>query len=220
MEYSTTLKSEPFLSLRLSEDKQIYTPDAQIGAKLYSLLPEKNTYTLKLCRLELDTYARVERMLTERSLAKNSIIAGIMSSPEATDCRKKDIVLSSAGYISPFLVSDFFLGDTTKNGLYILSFADAGVTEKFDTFIAPILFSIIDTHLTLKVDTSGKMMVLATDIATGKPRPDTQITLMRNISRTHTEKWDPLTGKTENIYLPLTTQSFATGIVIGRTDPL
>ena len=96
--------------------------------------------------------------------------------------------------------------------------ADGGDTEKFQKFIAPILFSIVDTHIIMKVDASGKMLFLATDIITGKPLPDQEITLLRNISRTHTEKWDPVTGNTEKIYLPLTTQAFATGIVIGRTD--
>ncbi len=62
------------------------------------------------------------------------------------------------------------------------------------------------------------MMVLVTDIATGKPVPGQEIKLLRNVSRTHTEKWDPNTGKIDKIYLPLTTESFATGIIIGRTD--
>ncbi len=62
------------------------------------------------------------------------------------------------------------------------------------------------------------MMILATDMTTGKPLPDQEIKLLRNISRTHTEKWDPNTGRTDKIYLPLTTNSFATGIIIGRTN--
>ena len=100
----------------------------------------------------------------------------------------------------------------------MLSLASPGDGEKYAKPIVPIIFSIVDTHITLKVDASGKMMVLATDISTGKPLPDQEITLMRNISRTHTEKWDPNTGKTDKLYLPLTTQSFATGIVVGKTD--
>lgn len=220
IEYQTTLQAKPFLSLRLGENKQIYTPNEQIPAKLYSLLPARNSYTLKLCRLELDTYARVERILSDRTLQKNAGISQILDSHEASDCRKKDVVITPDGYVSPFFVSDFFLWDTSKNGLYMLSFADPSVTSAFDTFISPILFSIVDTHLTLKVDASGKMQILATDISTGKPRSDMEVTLMRNISRTHTEKWDPLTGKTENIYLPLTMASFATGIVIWRTDSI
>jgi hypothetical protein len=88
----------------------------------------------------------------------------------------------------------------------------------YKNFIRPLLFSIIDTHLTLKIDASGKMMVLATDIKTGNPLPDQNIRVMRNISRTHTERWDPNTGIVERQYLPLTAQAFATGISLGKTD--
>ena len=217
-EYSTTLKSEPFLSLKLTDHKQIYTPTETIQAKLYTLLPPKNTYPLKLCRVNLEVYARLERMLSETSRLDNTPIPKLLSSKEVSDCREKDIVLTSWGYISPFTINDFLPADAKKTGLYVLSFANSEDTEKFQKFIAPIIFSIVDTHITLKVDASGKMMVLVTDIATGKPVPGQEIKLLRNVSRTHTEKWDPNTGKIDKIYLPLTTESFATGIIIGRTD--
>ena len=217
-EYSTTLKSEPFLSLKLADNKQIYTPKENIQAKLYTLLPPKNTYPLKLCRVNLEVYARLERMLSETSRLDNTTLSKLLSSKDLSDCREKDIVLRSWGYVSPFTINDFLPADAKKTGLYVLSFAKSEDTEKFQKFIAPIIFSIVDTHITLKVDASGKMMVLVTDIATGKPIADQEIKLLRNISRTHTEKWDPNTWKTDKIYLPLTTESFATGIIIGRTD--
>ena len=218
LEYSTTLKSEPFLSLKLSQNKQIYTKNEPIAAKLYTLLPAKKSYTLKLCRLNLEGYARVERTLSDTSLINNQSFRSLLSSQEVSECREKEIVLKEGGYVSPFTISDFFLSDAKKTGLYMLSFAKDEDTQGFQKFIAPILFSIVDTHITMKVDASGKMMILATDISTGKPLPDQEIKLLRNISRTHTEKWDPNTGKTEKLYLPLTTQSFATGVIIGKTD--
>jgi uncharacterized protein YfaS (alpha-2-macroglobulin family) len=215
-EYSTTLKSEPFLSLKLTENKQIYRPDETIQAKLYTLLPPKSAYTLKLCRTNLETYARLERMLTDSTRADRASIEMLSSS--LSDCREKDIVLTTWGYVSPFAVDDFFASGTKTTWLYVLTFAKWEDTEKFQKSISPIIFSIVDTHITMKVDTSGKMMILATDLTTGLPLQDQEITIMRNISRTHTEKWDPVTGKTDKIYLPLTAQAFATGIIIGKTD--
>lgn len=41
---------------------------------------------------------------------------------------------------------------------------------------------------------------------------------MRNITRTHIEKWNSTTQKTDIEYVPLSAQSFATGVVLGRTD--
>lgn len=76
----------------------------------------------------------------------------------------------------------------------------------------------MDSHVTMKVDSSGKMMFFVTDILTGKPLADQEITLMRNITRTYEESWNSTTNETERTYLPFSTQAFATGIVIGRTN--
>jgi hypothetical protein len=59
--------SEPFLSLRLNERKQIFTQSEVLNAKLYALKAEKENYTLKLCKLSLEDYSQVERMLTNVS---------------------------------------------------------------------------------------------------------------------------------------------------------
>jgi hypothetical protein len=92
-EYSTTLKSEPFLSLKLTDNKQIYRPDETIQAKLYTLLPPKNTYPLKLCRTNLETYSRIERMLSDATRSNNVSINSLTSS--LSDCQEKDIVLTA-----------------------------------------------------------------------------------------------------------------------------
>lgn len=68
------------------------------------------------------------------------------------------------------------------------------------------------------MDASGKILVQALDIANGKPRTNQEIRLLRNITRTHKEKWNPTTRKNEIEYLPLTAQSFATGVILGKTD--
>jgi hypothetical protein len=120
LEYSTTLKSEPFLSLKLSQNKQIYTKNEPIAAKLYTLLPAKKSYTLKLCRLNLEGYARVERTLSDPSLINNQSFRSLLSSQEVSECREKEIVLKEGGYVSPFTISDFFLSDAKKTGLYML----------------------------------------------------------------------------------------------------
>jgi hypothetical protein len=106
--FSETIQSEPFLSLKLTEPKSIYAPDEPIQAKLYALLSPKNTYTLKLCRTNLESFSRVEKILTDSQYAKSETIASMINSSDFFECRAKDIVVSSNGYISPFLVDEFF----------------------------------------------------------------------------------------------------------------
>lgn len=88
----------------------------------------------------------------------------------------------------------------------------------FEKLAKPVIFTVMDSHITMKVDASGKLFFLVTDLTTGKPLPDQEITVMRNITRTYTETWNPTTYQSDREYLPLTTQAFATGIVLGRTN--
>lgn len=66
----------------------------------------------------------------------------------------------------------------------------------------------------MKVDASGKMSFLVTDLSTGKPRENQTITLSQNISRTYNEQWNKTTQKYDIIYLPLSTSSFAPGVMV------
>lgn len=84
--------------------------------------------------------------------------------------------------------------------------------------MSPLLFTVMDSHITMKVDSSGKMMFLVTDIVSGKPLANQVITVMRNITRTYHEAWDPTTNQTDRQYIPLTSQAFATGILLGTTN--
>ena len=61
------------------------------------------------------------------------------------------------------------------------------------------------------------MMVLATDIVTGAPLPDQDITVRRNITHTYTDTWNSVLGTTSRSYLPLSSQAYAPGVAIGRT---
>ena len=57
--------SEPFLSLGLPSRRTMFRAGEDIGAKLYSIKTPKDVYTMKLCRVSMEGYARAERMITE-----------------------------------------------------------------------------------------------------------------------------------------------------------
>lgn len=100
----------------------------------------------------------------------------------------------------------------------MLTFSSKSDIENFPRLVKPLLFSVVDTHITMKVDASGKILILATDLATGKPLPGQEITAMRNITRTYIDKWNQDTQTSTKEYLPLSAQNFATGIILGKTD--
>ncbi len=214
-EYYITPQKEPFLSLRFSSDRSIYAKGEKIPVKLYALSTPKNSYSLKLCQVSLDPYSRLERIVDESDLKYRDSVYNILNSKtDAFGCVKKDIVLSGSGYISPFDVTDLMNNQSLKTGLYVLYFRDQNDTASFPRFIKPLVFSVVDTHLTMKVDASGNMLILATDLLTGKPLVGQEITAMRNISRTYIDKYDQNTQTSTKEYLPLSAQRFATGIVL------
>lgn len=111
VDYEIIAKQEPFLSLRLADARTYYTPDEDIPMKLYALKSPKNTYSIKLCRVPLEQYARLERILAD-DISENEIDQSyaILNGSGAYGCAKKDIDLTATGYVSPFSVDDIAPG--------------------------------------------------------------------------------------------------------------
>ena len=63
-----------------------------------------------------------------------------------------------------------YASQTLAPGLYILAPREKEVAMGFSRIVLPRVFSVVDTQVTMKVDASGKMQFLATDINTGAPR--------------------------------------------------
>lgn len=190
-QYTVEPKQEPFVDLRLADNRQYYRPDESIKAKLYALKAPKRSYSIKLCHLSLETYARAERILTsDMTGSQSDALYDIMSGSGSSGCNKKDIDLTNTGYVSNFSLQDIALGGKLTPGMYIVGLTQKSDATSFRNLVMPILFTVMDTHITMKVDASGKMLFLVTDISTGAPLPDQDITVMRNITRTYTEKWD------------------------------
>jgi uncharacterized protein YfaS (alpha-2-macroglobulin family) len=99
-----------------------------------------------------------------------------------------------------------------------MAYADQVDIAGFDRWVAPRTLSIIDTHITMKIDSSGKMQFLATDIRTGEPRGWQDIVLRSNISQLYTQTWDSSQQENHITYLPLSTLSWGTGDLLGKTN--
>lgn len=71
------------------------------------------------------------------------------------------------GYMTPFRANDLAPNRNLIPGLYALSFANVeDIMALSGKLVQPLLFSVVDTHITMKVDASGKMMLLVTDLMT------------------------------------------------------
>jgi uncharacterized protein YfaS (alpha-2-macroglobulin family) len=207
----------PFLSLGLSGRRTMFRLGEPIGAKMYTLKTPKQEYPLTLCQISLEWYARTERMIAENDKKYTDNLYELLGSKEVNSCIKKDIVVTPWESISPFDVRQFSSWGTLSPGLYILAFQNKDDISWFDRFIVPRVFSVIDTQVTLKVDASGKMQVLTTDINTGEPRSKQEISLLQNIQHTFTEEWNASTSTYDRKYFPLSNPYFSKGISIWST---
>lgn len=142
----------------------------------------------------------------------------MLHGPDAFNCTKKDIVLTETGYVSEFDIREFRSERSLVPGMYMLTFTNQDDILGFQKPVRPLLFTVMDSHITMKVDASGKMMFLVTDLSTGKPLANQEVRVMRNITRSYIERWNPETSQSEREYLPLTAQAFATGVIIGKTN--
>lgn len=78
--------------------------------------------------------------------------------------------------------------------------------------MAPRVFAVVDTHITMKIDTNGKIQLLATDIQTGQPRASQDIVIRNNISQLYKQDWNSSKQSYDITYTPLGAMSWGTGI--------
>ena len=218
-EYSLTPERTSLLSLRLDQWRMYYNPGQPIRGKLYALKPPKKSYALKLCELSLEAYSHIEKILSEDMTGSSlDTVYTIMWGSGALWCIKKDIDLTSTGYASSFDIRDFVPGKKLIPGLYMMTFMNRSDIQGFQKDVQPLIFSVMDSHISMKVDASGRMLFLVTESATGKPLWDQEIIVRNNITRSYAESWNEKTNQTERIDIPFTASAFSTGIVLGKTN--
>ena len=120
--------------------------------------------------------------------------------------------------LSQIEIAAFFPEKKQMPGLYVLAFADPTDAIYTSKWLRPVLFSLLDTHITMKLDASGKALFFATDMTTSIPLAGQEIRIFKNIGRTYSEGWNSTTEKIDINYLPLSTLTYSTGITLGRTN--
>lgn len=216
--YDFLPEKKPFLSLVLDKRKKIFSLGEDITAKIYSLSSSKDTYTVKMCELSLEDYARVERIEEDKKRVHLDEFYEFFASDRTKNCVKKDITLTSDQAVTSFRLQDMVEGGVISPGLYVVAFRNQDDIRPFDRFVSPRVFSVLDTHITMKLDVSGDMQVLVTDMLDRRPRPNAEVRYSRNIGKTADLSWDPEKREYQQKDTPLSDQIFATGILLGTTD--
>ncbi len=213
-----TPKSVPSLVLRISGNKTILKYGEPIPTKLYRSQSVKNEYEIKLCQISLEWYARVERMNEIKNKEHIGNLYSLLSSTDTNNCTKKTIAMTPDSPVASFDLGEF-MPKWLNPGLYIVAFQNQVDISWFDRWIAPRVFAVVDTHITLKIDTSGKTQLLATDIRTWEPRANQEVTLKNNISQLYKQSWNSSRQAYDITYTPLGATSWGTGVSLWKTLP-
>lgn len=214
--------SDKTLALRLTKKVTMFPLDQLPTFRLYAHFksgdPEaKPEYALNLCKVTLEKYALFERLIRYANNSDTgSYITALKDKKGMLDCREK-IVRVGTGAITPFDLSDSS-GSMLTTGLYVISFKDPKDIAFDGRINTPILFSVVDSHITMKISKKGKAFFFVTDIATGKPIANQQITIMKNIGDLYKRTWNEASGSYDVAYYPLSHKVFDDPIVLGNTD--
>ncbi len=185
---------------------------------MYALDTKRSSHNVMLCKVGVEMYARFERIVDENKKEYSDEMFDTFAKLPKNSCTTKEILTEKNNLLSKIEVASFFPGKKQTPGLYILAFADHGDAIYTSKWLRPVLFSLLDTHITMKLDASGKALFFATDMTTSMPIAGQEIRIFKNIGRTYNEVWNPTTEKIDITYLPLSTITYATGITLGRTD--
>jgi uncharacterized protein YfaS (alpha-2-macroglobulin family) len=155
---------------------------------------------VKLCRIDNETYAKIEvyhesKWLTEE---KRNFFMSDIDGLETYECHEKQINLTEVKSIWKLqrYVFDFDeqIGATARSGLYYMTFLDPNDRQINESIQTPIFFWVIDSHITMKVWRDGKAFFFVNDFE-WNPLEWQRIRAYVNDFKSHERKWN--TGKEE-----------------------
>lgn len=178
--------------------------------------------TLKLCRVGLESYAKIEQIVSRRSqydFSERFLLEGIDNLP-VQECFDQDIELSADSVRTPVDLTQM-IGSPGRSGLYFLTFAFQGqrkLNEKTPV-VSPLFFSIVDAHISMKLSESGKAFFWVNDLQTGEGVPGLTLRAYHNEFSAFESRWNSGTQQTDETYFsPLDESIYSSLGEIGRTD--
>ncbi|MDF2379161.1 MAG: MG2 domain-containing protein [Candidatus Gracilibacteria bacterium] len=178
--------------------------------------------TVKLCRVALEEYAKIEQVVSRRNdydFSDQFLLEGIDQLP-VEECFNQEITLNSDSVRTPVDISKM-IGSPGRSGLYFLTFAFQGerkLAEKAPV-ISPLFFSIVDAHISMKLSESGKALFWVNDIQTGEGIAGLTLKAYHNEFTASESRWNSSTRQTDYTYFsPLEKPVYKSLGEIGKTD--
>ena len=229
------------LLIRAKDRATLYATGHPPVLQVLSYNTQKTDTKIKVCRLDLENYAKVEVILKNRDLERSS--SGLMSG-EATMSEQKlsaqeqffydgiDSIKNSGCTEVPVQISDEKNSSTLlikkeiplasiieklgKTGLYVVIFSDKNDRYYNGRMQAPLLLGSINAHTTMKVSKNGQAFFFVNDFA-GKPLENIEMSVNVNTFSSRDTNYDNGTA-TVTEHSPFDKSVYSKSIVLWKTD--
>ena len=218
LDFPVQVKREPYLSVKTKERYHTFSKLQNPEFQLYSYWIGTGSQEISVCRVSLDNFSRLEQIYDVGKKGDSWILYSILSSSWSGvyGCEKTILSIPEGSYSYKFTLQDVL--KKKEVGQYVLFFSKIEDITKAQNFVKPILFSILDTNIVMKVSQEGDSLFLVTDIYTWKPMKDQEIMVYQNISRSVERTWNSQKGMYDLKYIPLAEKRFSTWVYIWKTN--
>lgn len=209
-----------YLGLRQKEEQTVF-----VASKLPSidvLNYAVSNPTVRLCRVDLEGYAKVEHISSRRSeydFSEKFLLEGI-DQLKGASCQDKLFTLEEGKYRTAIDLKTFS-EKPLKPGLYFMTFAFQGERKVSPESPAndPLFFALVDAHISMKLSKNGQALFWVNDFQNGKGIAGLTLTAHQNVFTASQGYWDNDQSKyIETFNSPLDAVIYSEPVVLGKTD--
>ncbi len=167
---------QEYLGIKFKEQQSVF-PNTESPRFLFVQYANPKA-EIKLCRIAMAEYGIIENMYKYRKNLEQSDYffkkgIDLMATEE---CFSKTIEANEDEYTAEFGIDDL-IGDPGRSGLYFMTFENE-FERKIDSGHSlqyPLFFSVVDSHITMKISKNGKAFFWANDFKYGNGVPNLTI---------------------------------------------
>lgn len=213
-----------YLWLKLNNPVSLYTENSKANFSIIDYNTNKKKVWVKICRVDNEIYSKLDiliwRAKVDKSL-KELFVKGL-DTLKNFECKTKDINLrEEVNDKNIFVNKTFYLSDLlwnpAKSWLYFISFSDSNDRNYNWNLQKPILFWIINSHVTLKLSKNWEAFFFVNDFD-WNPLANQNIRLYINEFKAQEEKYNGEERKEYiKYYSPFVHNVLGNAIVLWKT---
>gem|GEM_PF-597664 len=209
-----------FFGFRILKKMTLFQDTASPKLELLSYDSGKTKTKFKICRIDNETYAKIEVFQSQKGLAeaKKKFFTSGIDSLKTFDCKEKEVSFTTekSGTKLQKTTFDFTeeIGNPARSGLYYVTFSDPEDRVFNERVQPPVFFGIIDSHITMKISRNGEAFFFVNDFS-GKPLANQNIRVYANEFVAKDTQWNREKGEYDVTYFsPLEKNVFGTSILL------